>query len=108
MPGPVSRTATVKDPFSAVALIATSPLSVNLMALPTRLSSTCARRRSSPWPTGRFKPTTDVLERIVPKIERQLTSLDFGQIEHVIDQAQEMLAVGLQTIQHLPHLVRRL
>ena len=112
-----------------VALIATSPLSVNLMALPTRLSSTCARRRSSPWPTGRFGATSprqgellsgcerlhgcndrvdDVLERVVRKIERQLTGLDFGEVEHVIDQAEEMLAVGVQAFEHLAHLVRRL
>ena len=50
----------------------------------------------------------DVLERIVRKIERQLTGLDFGEVEHVIDQAEKVLAVGLQAIQHLAHLVRRL
>ena len=49
-----------------------------------------------------------VLERVVRKIERQLTGLDFGQVEHVIDQAEEMLAVGLQAVEHLAHLVRRL
>src|SRR6185503_1412338 len=36
MPGPVSRTATVKRPFVALTLIATSPWSVNLIALPVR------------------------------------------------------------------------
>ena len=30
----------------------TSPVSVNLMALPTRFSSTWVSRRSSPWPFG--------------------------------------------------------
>src|SRR5581483_7668607 len=53
MPGPVSRTVTMKRPFSASARIATSPASVNLMALPARLSKTCAIRRGSPWPRGR-------------------------------------------------------
>src|SRR5580692_4527479 len=53
MPGPESRTATLNAPFAAEASIATSPLSVNLIALPTRLSSTCASRRSSPRPAGR-------------------------------------------------------
>ena len=50
----------------------------------------------------------DVLERVVRKIERQFTGLDFRQIEHVIDQAEEVLAVGVQAIEHLAHLVRRL
>src|SRR5215469_9339372 len=53
IPGPVSHTATLNEPLRARALIATSPLSVNLIALPTRLSSTCAMRRSSPHPAGR-------------------------------------------------------
>src|SRR6266487_5441347 len=52
IPGPVSHTATVNAPFVADARIATSPLSVNLMALPTRLSRTWESRRSSPWPVG--------------------------------------------------------
>src|SRR5262249_20612348 len=66
MPGPVSRTATVKDPLSAVALIATSPLSVNLIALPTRFSRTWASRRPSPWPMGRLWPTSVVRARFFP------------------------------------------
>ena len=37
---------------AAPAAMLTSPASVNLMALPTRLSSTCLRRCSSPRPTG--------------------------------------------------------
>src|SRR5262245_59476507 len=52
MPGPESHTATVTDPLAADAWTATSPLSVNLIALPTRLSRTCAMRRSSPCPSG--------------------------------------------------------
>src|SRR5262249_23479178 len=40
MPGPVSCTATVNEPSAAEALTATSPASVNLMALPTKLSRT--------------------------------------------------------------------
>src|SRR5262249_19024003 len=47
MPGPVSRTDTWNEPLFASALMATSPASVNLMALPTRLISTCVKRRSS-------------------------------------------------------------
>src|SRR5262249_50307962 len=45
MPGPVSHTATLNEPLVAEARIATSPWSVNLIALPTRLRSTCVMRR---------------------------------------------------------------
>src|SRR5262249_14327424 len=53
MPGPVSRTDTKNEPLFASALMATSPPSVNLMALPTRLISTWVKRRPSPWPGGK-------------------------------------------------------
>ena len=56
MPDPVSDTATVNMSSAAVTWTLTSPTSVNLMALPTRLSSTCASRRSSPLPGGRSEP----------------------------------------------------
>jgi len=39
MPGPVSLTLTSKRPSAAQAVMRTSPASVNLMALPTRLSN---------------------------------------------------------------------
>src|SRR5262245_23750275 len=52
MTGPVSATLTAKRPLAAVARTRTSPASVNLIAFPTRLSSTCVRRCSSPRPTG--------------------------------------------------------
>src|SRR5215472_16211248 len=45
MPGPVSRTDTKNEPLFASALMATSPVSVNLMALPTRLIRTWVKRR---------------------------------------------------------------
>ena len=45
------RHATAKWPFW-LAVMRTSPVSVNLMALPTRLSSTWVRRCSSPKPEG--------------------------------------------------------
>src|SRR5262249_20705507 len=66
MPGPVSRTATVRDPLSPVALIATSPSYVNLIAFPTRFSRTWASRRPSPWPMGRLWPTSVVRARFFP------------------------------------------
>ena len=48
MPDPVSVTLTLKLPLSAFAVTRTTPVAVNLMALPTRLSSTWVRRCSSP------------------------------------------------------------
>ena len=62
-PGPVSRTATVNEPLLGDALIATAPASVNLMALPTRLSSTWVSRRSSPRPVGMFGGNLDLEAR---------------------------------------------
>ena len=56
MPGPVSATDTTNAPPELTTRTATSPFSVNLIALPTRLSSTCVIRRSSPWPIGRPAP----------------------------------------------------
>jgi hypothetical protein len=53
MPGPVLRKAIVNDPLAAEARTATSSASVNLIALPTRLSNTCVTRRWSPWARGR-------------------------------------------------------
>ena len=53
MPGPVSRTENVSESSRAATSIATSPLSVNLIALPTRLRRACASRRSSPRAGGR-------------------------------------------------------
>ena len=129
MPGPLSRTATLNAPSAADASIATSPLSVNLMALPTRLSSTWARRRSSPRPAGRpwailvrqreillrrqrLDRDIDALhqlgERIVRQRQRELAGFDLRQIEHVVDQSEQMLAVGLHALEHCAHLFRRL
>src|SRR5262245_3178214 len=58
IPGPVSATLTLNWPLTAPAVTRTSPASVNLMALPTRLSSTCVRRCSSPRPTGKDLATS--------------------------------------------------
>src|SRR6266566_4675640 len=125
MPGPVSHTATVNAPLVTDALIATSPLSVNLMALPTRLSSTWERRRSSPRPVGRpgatsalkakrfsaargstaYDPMHHVAERVVVEGQRELSGLDLGKVEHVVDQPEQMPPIALQALQHGPHLV---
>jgi hypothetical protein len=52
-PRPVSATETTNTPSTARASMATSPASVNLMALPTRLRSTWVMRPSSPLARGR-------------------------------------------------------
>ena len=61
MPMPVSRTSkrSRTDPAGAgsrATVTATRPCSVNLSALPTRLSSTWRRRVGSPWTAGRRSP----------------------------------------------------
>src|SRR5215469_16892283 len=60
MPGPVSRTDTWNAPLFASALMATSPASANLIALPTRLISTCVKRRPSPCPGGSSRASSSL------------------------------------------------
>ena len=49
-----------------------------------------------------------VLHRIVGECEGELTGLDLGEVEHVVDQAKEVLAVALDAVEHLAHLLGRL
>src|SRR5262249_46826736 len=105
--------------------MATSPASVNLIALPTRLIRTCVKRRPSPWPGGKSGASSslnaslfvgrqrlqcaadglgDVLNAVIGKLENQLAGLDLGQIEHVIDQSEQVLAVGLKPFEYAEHL----
>ena len=106
--------------------MATSPSSVNLIALPTRLSSTWVKRRSSPRPRGRsadlgreleflvgrqrFDRAVDclgnVLQGVIGEVEHELARFDLGQIEHIIDQPQQVLAVALKPLQHPHHPLR--
>ena len=99
----------------AVAVMRTSPVSVNLMALPTRLRSTCVRRCSSPRPTGSVLATsvlsasflvsasdsvaartvsTTLSMRVLAEVQAELAGLDLGDVEHGVDEAQQVLAVG--------------
>ena len=115
MPGPVSVTATVKWPFTAVAVMRTSPVSVNLIALPTRLRSTWVRRCSSPRPTGRRLGNVGLerellglgqrlgcrahrldhaLDGVLAEVQAELAGLDLGDVEHGVDEPQQVLAVG--------------
>ena len=91
------------------------------MALPTRLIRTCVKRRPSPRPGGSCGPIStlnakflvsrqrlkraahglsNILNAVIGKFEHQLAGLDLGQIEHVIDQSEQMLAVGLKAFEN--------
>src|SRR6516225_2739518 len=47
----------------------------------------------------------NVLNRVIGKFEFELAGLDLGQIEHVIDQPKQMLAVGLKAFEYAKHLL---
>jgi hypothetical protein len=58
----------------------------------------------------RFKCAADclgnILNGVIGEFEHKLASLDLGQIQHVIDEPQEMLAVGLKAFEYAKHLFR--
>src|SRR5215467_1986549 len=110
MPGPVSDTLTVKWPFPALAVSRTSPVSVNLIAFPTRLRSTWVRRCSSPRPMGSDLATsalsasflfwasdsvaertvsTTLTNRVLGHVQGELAGLDFGDIQYGTDEPQQ-------------------
>jgi hypothetical protein len=47
----------------------------------------------------------DVLDRVVGERKRELSSLDLRKVEHVVDQAKQVPAVALETLEHAAHLV---
>ena len=126
MPGPVSwilkRTArTPHLPSSGTSTKrSTRPFSVNLMALPSRFKSTCITRFSSattvsPAAASRLVGEADLLlegahlrdvrhgaehrrELEGPRRELHLASLDLGEIEHVVDEHQQVLAAPLDDL----------
>ena len=78
-------------------------------------------RRSSPWPSGssrrhidlKAKPLfgrraarrprhvcTTSSTRIVAERQRELSGLDLGQVEHVVDQAEQVPAIALHALEH--------
>src|SRR6516162_5611651 len=100
--------------------MATSPASVNLMALPTRLIRTWVKRRPSPCPGGSSRASSSlnasflspasgssvlrtVLNAVVGEFEHELTGLDLGQIEHVIDESEKVPTVGLKALEDAQH-----
>src|SRR5215212_4616871 len=120
MPGPASWTATVNEPWVEEPLSNTSPLSVNLIALPARLSRlreplfVAASLRQlrhdvdlerdlllgRQWLDRTEHRLDDILERIVSNRERELAGFDLGQVEHVVDQAQKVPTVALHPVEH--------
>ena len=49
-----------------------------------------------------------VLHRIIGERQLELARLDLGEVEHVIDQAEQMAAVALDALEHGQRLLRRL
>src|SRR6516225_4795 len=49
----------------------------------------------------------DVLNAVIGKFENQLAGLDLGQIKHVIDQSEQVFAIGLKPFEYAKHLLGR-
>src|SRR6516165_5007454 len=45
----------------------------------------------------------DVLNAVIGKFENQLAGLDLGQIKHVIDQSEQVFAIGLKPFEYAKH-----
>src|SRR5580704_14950261 len=80
MPGPESTTENSKRSAACTARISTPPWSVNLMALPTRLSSTCASRRASPVPVGRPGATVEPSLRFLARASDSVAAMGVATI----------------------------
>ena len=101
-------------------MTATPPRSVNLMALPARLSSTWRKRAASPTIRSR-QPLVDEggdldvfglrarrqqfdgfldqrRKRERPRLQFELAGLDLGEIENLLDQRQQRFARGLRRL----------
>ncbi len=95
-------------------MIVTPPVSVNLMALPTKLSRTCVNptliatpeRQSGShlslkcellvggqWPHRTIDAVHDVFHRIIIERDGQLPGFDLGQVEHVVDEPEQVFAI---------------
>ena len=57
--------------------------------------------------TAAQTPCTRSLDRVIAERQDELPRLDLGEVEHVVDEAEEMLAVALEPLQHLAHPRRR-
>ena len=125
---PVSRTASWISVAAARTESTTSPSSVNLIAFASRLSRICRtrcasvgsrraprRRRprdecpcriaDSPPPRGTRAPAADI-DRRQPHVDAP--RFGFRQIEDVVDEAQQMLAIALNALERLARARRQL
>src|SRR6516164_8335104 len=50
----------------------------------------------------------NVLNAVIGELEHELASLDLGQIEHVIDESEQVPAIGLKPLEYAEHLLGRL
>ena len=122
MPGPVSRTATVNDRSSAEALIVdfarvgeldgiADQVQQDLRDAPLVAASRRQMRRhfgfeyqvlfaAASGSTALTDAVDDLLDRIVGQRQRELTGLDLGQVEHVVDEPEKMPAVALDALEH--------
>src|SRR4029077_10569415 len=49
----------------------------------------------------------DILNAVIRQFEDQLASLDLGQIEHIINEPEQMPTVGLKPFEYAEHLLGR-
>src|SRR5512143_2689093 len=92
----------------------TSPCTVNLIALSSRLRTTCRNRLGSPtsWSGTPRSMRFDGhdLDSLVQKtieaegrpLQLKLAGFDFGEIQHVVDDRQQRVSRGLDHIEVLP------
>src|SRR5262245_41498981 len=125
MPGPVSVTEMANWPLLAPAAMFTFPASVNLMAheveqhlrealLVTeangkRLVHGCRERELLVLREGlggRAHRLDHALDRVFAHVEGELAGFDLGDVEHGIDEAQQMLAVGWNAGEGIHRLLR--
>ena len=123
IPGPVSETETLTSPLTrAVDTSTAPPAGVNFTAFESRLKTTCWIRRSSPSTmsasgsvatatltlvVARSLPHHDhpAFERLPQRERRHLelhpAGLDLGQVEHVVDEGEQVAARGEDVVEVL-------
>src|SRR5271170_4607825 len=79
---------------------ATSPLLVNLIALPTRLVTTWRSRLESPWTTSRTSGAIAQIE--IDLFQVNLARLDLGEVQDVVDHGEQRVRRYLYRLQILP------
>ena len=123
MPGPVSATETLTSPLARVARTSTAPpAGVNFTAFESRLKITCLMRRSSPETTSasrvrcqrdedtvlhralahhRDAALEGFLQRERRELELDLPRFDLGEVEHVVDEREQVVSGGQDVVEVL-------